>query len=118
MRPGVDDSVLKEPVEKNLSEPCRRPVYLTGLLAEDEDLVVLLELLGQGLVQGLTDGVLLDPGGGAICPDCRPRATAEMDCERREEMAEGAQGRASVRTQPGADCRSGGCGTFSDLGSE
>lgn len=63
----VDDTLLAEAVQEVLGDlVCA--IILGNLLAQDEDLVVLLELLGKRLVQGIADCVLLDAGGVGICP--------------------------------------------------
>lgn len=56
---GIDDTPLTEAVEKAFGDLVGA-VVLGDLLAEDEDLVFALELLSQGLVQRISDGVLLD----------------------------------------------------------
>jgi hypothetical protein len=73
---GVDDPLLAEPVEQALGDlVCA--VVLGDLLAEDEHLLVGLELLGERLVQGIADCVLLGSGRRIrrICPG--------LWCERR-----------------------------------
>lgn len=59
---SVNDTLLTEAVEKTLGNLVGT-IVLSDLLAKDEDLVVGLELLGKGLVEGISDGVLLDTGG-------------------------------------------------------
>jgi hypothetical protein len=82
----VDDSLLAEAVEQALGdlvaesgglagarrcgqqEVDSRSVVLGNLLTQNKDLVVSLHLLGHGLVQGLSDGHLLDAALGSIVP--------------------------------------------------
>lgn len=56
---SVDNALLAESVQKTLGDLVGT-IVLRNFLTEDEDLRVSLELLGQCLVQGITDGVLLD----------------------------------------------------------
>lgn len=57
----INDSLLAKSVQQALGDLVRA-VVLRNLLAQDEDLGVALQLLGQRLVQGISDGVLLDAG--------------------------------------------------------
>lgn len=59
---SVNDTLLTEAVEKTFGNLVGT-IVLGDLLAEDEDLVVGLELLSKSLVEGISDGVLLDTGG-------------------------------------------------------
>lgn len=68
---GVNNTLVAEAIEETLGDLVGT-VVLGNLLTEDESLGVLLELLGQSLVEGLTDGVLLDAvavsiGSGVVC---------------------------------------------------
>lgn len=61
----VDDPSLAEPVQKSLCDlVCT--IVLGDLLTEDVDSVISLELLDEGLVQRITDSVLLGARGG-VC---------------------------------------------------
>jgi hypothetical protein len=63
----VDNAPLAEAVQQALGDlVCA--VVLGNLLTHDKHLVVELELLGERLVQGIADCVLLDTGGIGICP--------------------------------------------------
>jgi hypothetical protein len=79
----VDNSLLAEAVEQafgdlvaasgglagargRMEHKHSRSVVLSDLLTQDKDLVVSLHLLGHGLVQGLSDGHLLDTALGSI----------------------------------------------------
>lgn len=56
---SVDHTLLAEAIQETLGDlVCA--VVLGDLLTQDEDLLVALELLGQGLVERISDGVLLD----------------------------------------------------------
>lgn len=61
----VDDALVAEAVQETLCDLVGA-VVLGNLLTQDEDLGVLLELLGEGLVEGLTDRVLLDAGAVGV----------------------------------------------------
>lgn len=64
---GVDYALLAEAVQKTLGDLVGT-VVLSNLLTEDEDLGVALELFGQGLVEGISDSVLLDTGAFGVRP--------------------------------------------------
>lgn len=54
----VNDPLVAEPIQQALGDLVGT-VVLGDLFSQDEDLLILLQLLDQGLVQGLADGVLL-----------------------------------------------------------
>jgi hypothetical protein len=63
----VDNPLVAKAVQQALGDlVCA--VVLGNLLTHDEHLGVALELLGERLVQGVADCVLLDTGGIGICP--------------------------------------------------
>jgi hypothetical protein len=64
---SVDDTLLAEAVQQALGDLVGT-IVLGDLLAQDEDLGVGLKLLGKSLIQGISDGVLLDAGALGVGP--------------------------------------------------
>jgi hypothetical protein len=64
---GVDDTLVAEAVQQALGDLVGT-IVLGDLLTQDEDLGVRLKLLGKSLVQGVSDGVLLDAGALGVGP--------------------------------------------------
>lgn len=62
---SVNDTLLTESVKKTLGDLVGT-VVLSNLLTKDEDLGVGLELLSKGLVERITDSVLLDTRARAL----------------------------------------------------
>jgi hypothetical protein len=64
---GIDDSLFTKSIQETLGHLVGT-VVLRNLLTQDKDFGVGLELLSKGLVQGLSDGVLLDTRALSIFP--------------------------------------------------
>lgn len=102
----VNDALLAEPVQQALGDLVGA-VVLRNLLAQDKDLGVALQLLGQRLVQGISHGVLLDA-----------RALGVGSVLRRAAKVDGAgnglcEGGRSLSGDGGSSCRDSqaGCGS-------
>lgn len=73
---SVNDTLLAEPIQQSLCDLVRS-VVLGNLLTQDEDLGVGLELLGQSLVEGISDSVLLDASALGVRPALRRSAKVD-----------------------------------------
>lgn len=73
---GVNDPLLTESIQQPLCDLVGT-IVLSNLLAQDEDLGVGLQLLGQSLVQRISDCIFLDAVAVSICPDLR--GASEVD---------------------------------------
>lgn len=63
----IDDTLVAEPVQETLCDlVCA--VVLSDLLTQNEDLVIGFKLLGEGLIEGLSDSVVLGSLCVGICP--------------------------------------------------